>query len=223
MAEVLTANLPADAQSFFQSSHIHRSSSTPNSLYRSSSASRLPSRPPSIRDDDQSTDSINYSTSISSQTSYSDLNSSTASECPTSNAFTRNIFDDSEELSFPNYGENSNYPHNLKTQDRPRPGYLSDPAPSPTRDYVPWTPSYPFGASEDDSVIRAQPYEQVDYYTYEWREDDLWATWKHLAGHRGAYLQWSRLENAAWRIWARYAFKRNRIAPESINWYVYAY
>ena len=74
--------------------------------------------------------------------------------------------------------------------------------------------------SEDDTAVRAEPSQHVDYLSYEWKEEDIWSSWRHIVEHRKVYGERSRLENASWRTWAKSQFKLKTISPETLNWYV---
>jgi len=58
----------------------------------------------------------------------------------------------------------------------------------------------------------------VDYLSYDWREEDIWSSWRHIVEHRKVYGERSRLENASWRTWAKSQFKLKTVSPDSLNW-----
>jgi hypothetical protein len=100
-----------------------------------------------------------------------------------------------------------------------RPGSL--PSPSPTEGFssdTPMTTPDPMPMSEDDTAVRKEPSHHVDYLSYEWREEDIWSSWRHIVEHRSVYGERSRLENASWRTWAKAQFKLKTISPETLNW-----
>ncbi|KAJ8105825.1 hypothetical protein OPT61_g9946 [Boeremia exigua] len=72
--------------------------------------------------------------------------------------------------------------------------------------------------SEDDTAVRKEPSHHVDYLSYEWREEDIWSSWRHIVEHRSVYGERSRLENASWRTWAKSQFKLKTVSPETLNW-----
>jgi hypothetical protein len=72
--------------------------------------------------------------------------------------------------------------------------------------------------SEDDTAVRKEPSHHVDYLTYNWREEDIWSSWRHIVEHRSVYGERSRLENASWRTWAKSQFKLKTVSPDSLNW-----
>jgi hypothetical protein len=75
--------------------------------------------------------------------------------------------------------------------------------------------------SEDDTAVRVEPSRHVDYLSYEWREEDIWSSWRHIVEHRKVYGERSRLENASWRTWAKNQFSLKTVSPETLNWYVH--
>ncbi len=74
--------------------------------------------------------------------------------------------------------------------------------------------------AEDDIALKAQPSRQVDYLSHNWREEDIWSSWKHIVSRRGDYSNSARLENASWRTWMKSKNKLSTVSPETLNWYV---
>ncbi|KAF1840015.1 uncharacterized protein K460DRAFT_297302 [Cucurbitaria berberidis CBS 394.84] len=83
---------------------------------------------------------------------------------------------------------------------------------------TPLTTPDPLPMSEDDTAVRKEPSHHVDYLSYEWREEDIWSSWRHIVEHRKVYGERSRLENASWRTWAKSQFKLKTVSPETLNW-----
>lgn len=75
-------------------------------------------------------------------------------------------------------------------------------------------------AVADDTAIKVQPSRHVDYLSHDWKEEDIWASWRHIVSQRRVYGQRSRLENASWRTWAKSKYKLATISPETLNWCV---
>jgi hypothetical protein len=71
----------------------------------------------------------------------------------------------------------------------------------------------------DDIAICPDPLRHVDYLSHDWREEDIWATWKRLASTRRAHTITERLENASWRAWSKVRLNLKTVDPESFNWY----
>jgi hypothetical protein len=74
--------------------------------------------------------------------------------------------------------------------------------------------------SEDDTAIRHEPSQHVDYLSHEWEEEDIWSSWRHIVSKRRIYGERSRLENASWRTWAKSKYKLKTVSPETLNWLV---
>lgn len=73
----------------------------------------------------------------------------------------------------------------------------------------------------DDTAIKEQPSRQVDFLSHEWREEDIWSSWRNIvAQRRTVYGERSRLENASWRTWAKTKFDLETVSPERLNWFV---
>lgn len=70
----------------------------------------------------------------------------------------------------------------------------------------------------DDTAIKAEPKQHVDYLSHEWREEDIWSSWRHIVSQRRVYGQRSRLENASWRTWAKSKYSLRTVSPETLNW-----
>jgi hypothetical protein len=76
--------------------------------------------------------------------------------------------------------------------------------------------------AEDDTAARPVPSLQVDYLSHEWREEDIWSSWRHVVSQRKTYGEVSRLENASWRTWAKHKNNLRTIAPQKLNWYFHS-
>ena len=72
----------------------------------------------------------------------------------------------------------------------------------------------------DDTAVENAPSRHVDYLSYNWREEDIWASWKHIVAKRTVLDNWERLENASWRTWAKTMNKLDTVSPEALNWSV---
>lgn len=130
-------------------------------------------------------------------------------------------------LSFPDYGGARSYrkfstlPEYIE-ESRPSTARPTQIPPSSPSDVIPadtplTTPDL-LHISEDDTAVRKEPSHHVDYLSYEWREEDIWSSWRHIVEHRKVYGERSRLENASWRTWAKSQFKLKTVSPETLNW-----
>jgi hypothetical protein len=72
---------------------------------------------------------------------------------------------------------------------------------------------------DDTSAVR-QPTYRVDYLGHNWREGDLWASWRYVLSMKGAVEESERLENASWRSWAKLRGRLGTVSAESLHWYV---
>ena len=76
----------------------------------------------------------------------------------------------------------------------------------------------PTPSVSDDTAIKTEPSQHVDYLSHDWREEDVWSSWRHIVSQRKVYGQQSRLENAAWRTWVKSKFGLPTVSPETLNW-----
>lgn len=73
-------------------------------------------------------------------------------------------------------------------------------------------------AAGDDTNLKTKPTRHVDYLSHNWKEEDIWASWRHIVARRKDYSNSSRLENASWRTWAKSKNKLKTVTPEALNW-----
>lgn len=128
---------------------------------------------------------------------------------------------DDDGLAFPRYGAARQQDHSTLKSASLAMQAPAPPSPSPTEGFssdTPLTTPDPLPISEDDTAVRKEPSHHVDYLSYEWREEDIWASWRHIVEHRNVYGERSRLENASWRTWAKAQFKLKTVSPETLNW-----
>lgn len=113
-------------------------------------------------------------------------------------------FENADDLDFPNYDSlqsDTEAPEISTTTDTTE----SD-SPLPTPNVA------------DDTAIKQEPSRHVDYLSHDWREEDIWASWRHIVSQRKVYGEQSRLENASWRTWAKSKYHLRTISPETLNW-----
>ena len=72
--------------------------------------------------------------------------------------------------------------------------------------------------AEDDIAVRTQPSRHVDYLSHNWREEDIWSSWKLIVSRRGDYNNSARLENASWRTWMKSKNNLDTVSAETLNW-----
>lgn len=72
--------------------------------------------------------------------------------------------------------------------------------------------------AEDDTAVSSRPSRQVDYLSHDWREEDIWSSWRYIVSKRGEFPNSARLENASWRTWMKSKNNLRTISPEALNW-----
>jgi hypothetical protein len=72
--------------------------------------------------------------------------------------------------------------------------------------------------SFDDLAVVFGPTRHVDYLGHNWNEDDLVLSWRYLTKNRQDVQNSTRLENAAWRVWAQQTSNLGIVSPKSLNW-----
>ena len=129
-----------------------------------------------------------------------------------------------EQIILPHYDDLSYFPReDLEPPPSPRTGdsYTASP-----NDHETSTPTSRPGSpdvnerAEDDIALKAQPSRHVDYLSHNWKEEDIWSSWKHIVSRRGDYSNSARLENASWRTWMKAKNNLSTVSPETLNWYV---
>ena len=70
----------------------------------------------------------------------------------------------------------------------------------------------------DDTFLRHEPSRHVDYLSHDWREEDIWASWRYMVGKRKIHSNSARLENASWRTWAKKKNGLRTVPPAKLNW-----
>lgn len=224
MAVVLTS----EESSFFSTSPLRRSHSQPkfvaqpaySGLPRSKSTLGLgnlisPSSSPTS------------SSESSPRTLHADSTAPSFSSTPASSLSLdapRDELDKEEPILFPSYNDVGYFEEteDLEPPLSPQNGdsYTVSPA-----SYSSTNPSRPHSPdrvehAEDDSAVRSQPSRHVDYLSHNWKEEDIWSSWKLIVSKRKAYNNSARLENASWRTWAKSKNRLKTISPETLNWLV---
>jgi Fungal protein of unknown function (DUF1752) len=73
----------------------------------------------------------------------------------------------------------------------------------------------------DDQAVEDQPTRHVDYLSHEWKEEDIWSSWRYIVARRNVYNNSVRLENASWRTWTKAKYHLKTVSPETLNWYAF--
>ncbi|KAJ2984499.1 hypothetical protein NUW58_g6028 [Xylaria curta] len=72
--------------------------------------------------------------------------------------------------------------------------------------------------AEDDTAVRHHPTHHVDYLSHDWREEDIWSSWRYIISKRRDFANAPRLENASWRTWMKAKYGLKTVSPETLNW-----
>ncbi|WFD00633.1 protein phosphatase regulator [Malassezia yamatoensis] len=73
-------------------------------------------------------------------------------------------------------------------------------------------------APDDAQIESKTPEICVDYLSHEWKDEDVWNSWKAMTKRKNEISNGMRLENASWRTWAKQRGKLKTISPETLNW-----
>ncbi|KAI8724910.1 DUF1752 domain-containing protein [Fusarium sp. LHS14.1] len=237
--------LPSDDNDYFAASSLRRSHSQSNFMSSSaafSSTSRLSDHFNSVS---KSYATSNSSSAPSSpRTIHADSADLSYASTPATNLSIASDYDDPLGLSespedhfmFPTFGQEKLYVHpeirpeihhddNLEPPPSPRTGdsYTVSPAEHENSEEGsndtsrPDTPDQAEHA-EDDTAVSSRPSRQVDYLSHEWKEEDIWSSWRYVVTRRGEFANSARLENASWRTWMKAKNNLKTISPESLNW-----
>lgn len=176
-----------------------------------SSPSSAPSSPPTLEPDLgtpswASTPGSNFSIS-------SDYDETAQLEC----------VDSDGQILLPQYDDAGFSSQSEDSEDIPSPhtgdSYVPSPNENDTSAATSRPPSPPLrDRAEDDINVRRQPSRHVDYLSHNWREEDIWESWKLIVSNKGEYSNAARLENASWRTWMKSKNKLKTVSPETLNW-----
>lgn len=222
MAEVLSASSPHGGQPFFQQSPLRRSTTSHTSLYAAANHASAQRNSSTSRSHDNLSSPDSSMIDPPSPIFHRALpgQSSLYSTPPSSLCLNGNS-DDDEDICFPSYNDNAFTAHSkLELPASPAPSASLE-ASSQNSDSTPSPPSSPgLAPVADDTAVRDEPSRHVDYLSHDWREEDIWCSWRHIVSKRRVYGERSRLENASWRTWAKAKYNLKTISPETLNWCV---
>ncbi|TVY59152.1 Uncharacterized protein LCER1_G000759 [Lachnellula cervina] len=219
--------LNSEENNHFSSSPLHRSHSQPK--FVTQSYSRSPKRSKSSSGFLEFISPSNSATSSapsSPRTIQADSAAPSFSSTPASSLSLDANCDnetDEDQIVFPSYDDVGYYDQveDLEPPASPRTGdsYTVSPTSVSTSANVsrPGSPD-PIEHAEDDSAVRTHPTRHVDYLSHNWKEEDIWSSWKHIVSKRGAYNNSARLENASWRTWTKSKNHLKTVSPETLNW-----
>lgn len=231
MTEVLSA--PANGSSHFVSSPLHRSSSHSLITFRPSNPYLHSSNPSSYRHSDYGTPSSASAPSSAPSSpqlehpSFSTPPSFTSTPASSLSLDLRADLDEEvaekdddgdNDIPFPSFEGIKRGDLNAETFKEPD-SFVDDDTPA-RNEKLRRTPSTEFPqAVNDDQAVEDQPTRHVDYLSHEWREEDLWSSWRYIVARRKVYANSVRLENASWRTWAKTKYRLKTVSPEKLNWY----
>ncbi|KAG9245544.1 hypothetical protein BJ878DRAFT_10690 [Calycina marina] len=214
-------------ENIYFSSPLHRSHSQPRLITQSYSKSSLRSSRShnNFVAKPASSDSTLSSADSSPRTLHADSIAPSFNSTPASSLSLDNR-EDEDQIIFPSYGDEElggyyNQIEDLEPPASPRTGESYTVSPTfntnSTNVSVPGTPN-PVEHAEDDTAVRTQPSRHVDYLSHNWKEEDIWSSWKLIVSKRKAYNNSARLENASWRTWMKSKYKLKTVSPETLNW-----
>ncbi|KFA64168.1 hypothetical protein S40285_00814 [Stachybotrys chlorohalonatus IBT 40285] len=229
--------LPSEENGYFAPASLRRSHSQP----KLNTATSFHSAPPtnlghSFRPASNSSGSAPSSPPSSPRTIHADSSDFSYASTPASNFSIASDFDDALAIDettdnpfvFPSYDQQKLFinpdiqsEYNLEPPSSPRSGgswTVSSGEQDTSEDTSrPGTPEFGEHA-EDDSAVTSRPTRQVDYLSHEWREEDIWSSWRYVVARRGEFANSARLENASWRTWIKAKNNLQTISPETLNW-----
>ncbi|KAK1600176.1 protein phosphatase type 1 complex subunit Hex2/Reg1 [Colletotrichum navitas] len=229
--------LSSEENTYF-SSNLRRSHSQPKFVTKQSgfhpsttSASHMSDN---FMDSKAYPDSAPSSAPSSPRIAHAESTDLSCSSTPASNVSIASDCDDTIDLAvhandhfvFPHYEESDyfNHPEDLEPPTSPKTGdsYTVSPVDNDTEGDTsrPNTPEFILDVehAEDDTAVRVQPSRHVDYLSHNWKEEDIWSSWKFIVSRRSEYSNAARLENASWRTWMKSKNKLKTVSPETLNW-----
>ncbi|KHN94170.1 HEX2 protein-like protein [Metarhizium album ARSEF 1941] len=238
----MAAVLSSEERSYFSSSLRRSQSQTnfghnPSSFRRSTPTQQIspPLKPPSSKVYTDSDLSSAPSSPSAIQAEFTDVSFPST---PASNVSISSDFDESLGID---ESPEDNFSLPLLSQEKffLQPNFQSDdtlePPPSPRTGHSytvsPSEPEVSLGAfgpdtpdvtehAEDDTAVSSRPSRQVDYLSHDWKEEDIWSSWRYICSKRGEFANSARLENASWRTWTKARNNLKTISPEELNWCV---
>lgn len=227
MTECLTLPMQPETPPYYQRSGSLKSSASSTSLYFDKDVARTSSpritHTPHAEHQETLPDSSQWSCSLpadSTAGSFSTISNTTSEDSVTNSSdssVTSETSDDTD-ITFPNYdgydGDFGLSSESIAHNDKPN----DEPSESTTNTTISESPvSTP--TVVDDTAVRQEPSRQVDFLSHEWREEDIWSSWRNIVSQRKTvYGERSRLENASWRTWAKTKFDLRTVSPERLNW-----
>ncbi|KAF7927833.1 hypothetical protein BELL_0582g00010 [Botrytis elliptica] len=219
--------LNSEENSYFSSSPLRRSHSQPKFVTQPSSYSQSLSRSNSVKFNPIISPSNSSASSAPSspQTLHADSVAPSYSSTPASSLSLDHSddADDEDRIYFPTF-DDTGYCDQIEDLEPPTCPHTGDSyAVSPISNSTsiisrPGSPEVPHAHAEDDTALQAKPSRHVDYLSHNWKEEDIWASWKLIVSKGGEYSNHERLENASWRTWMKAKYRLKTVSPETLNW-----
>ena len=222
--------LKSEESSFFSSNALRRSHSQPKFVTQPAAYSNLSKSKSTLGLGNlisSPSSSPASSTESSPRTLHADSTAPSFSSTPASSLSLDAPADDRDDkddpISFPSYDDVGFFEQAEELEPPLSPQNGDSYTASPTSNSTSTTASRPISPdavehAEDDSAVRSQPSRHVDYLSHNWKEEDIWSSWKLIVSKRKAYNNSARLENASWRTWAKSKNRLKTISPETLNW-----
>ncbi|KAI4139790.1 MAG: hypothetical protein L6R39_006112 [Caloplaca ligustica] len=236
MAQVLSLPPQPDGASYFGSSSLQRSTShsclllQSSSLYSNSSNHQRPSCSQLGYDNRSSTSLPSSAPSSPLLSQLRSSNQPSYTSTPSSSlSLDEDCSIDDKDIQFPCYSDD------VSLEQGPAPEPPNSPEDStchvavPLKNVLPLTRPpdtkaakrrRPSCSAGDDMKIESIPTRHVDYLSHNWKEEDIWSSWRHIVARRKSYSNSTRLENASWRSWAKSKYRLKTVSPETLNWYI---
>ena len=238
MAEVLPIPIQPNGTSHFGSNTLHRSTSQtsfflPGQTAYSRTSAQRPTSSSQTSYDTRLPASLPSSAPSSPRFLQPDLSErpSFASTPSSSISLDEDCNFEEDDILFPSYGDGDSYdtPEKNTEDSNFSPNSVvispevSDASALKTTSSQYAIPSYPEPISPlpiagDDTSVKVEPSRHVDYLSHNWKEEDIWSSWRHIVAKRNIYGQCSRLENASWRTWAKSKNRLKTVSPDTLNW-----
>ena len=220
MTEVLSA--PYHGASHFSSSPLQSSSHTDLASLKSSPipfSDRSDPKPTYTHEEFETYSTISASSSAPSSpelehATFSRDHSYTATSASSLSLDRKGFLEEDDDIPFPSfepvglYETDESTPQALSSVDEESP---AQPINSPRE-------SLGELSSNDDQALEPEPTRHVDYLAHEWREEDIWSSWRYIVARRKTITNSVRLENASWRTWTKAKNNLKTVSPEKLNW-----
>lgn len=137
--------------------------------------------------------------------------------------------DDDDEIKFPSFDNEPTYQamrkSKLDLEPYKSPDLISSdtitPSASESSVTTPFAHDFhdPQITAGDDTAVKREPTKQVDYFSHNWKEEDIWSSWRYVVAKRKTFSNSLRLENASWRAWTKNKYRLKTVSPDSVDWY----